>query len=207
MWRKPNTHVLLYACGSFLLFGSWFASNVIGNHWLAELQDRERVQTSVTLTELNRAQWLREYNAQVEANRSRELIGLAAFHLLAETEQALAGVTTLLEDDSHVRQRIVADKNARVARAETLLKKGDMESLVQALNDITDRYDREVVPTTTRAMQRWEDARMAQQASSYAFVGLYIVGAVLIAFGFILKEFRGPSNNALQPTAPKRRRG
>lgn len=207
MWRKPATHVLMYACGSLLLFGSWFASNVVGNHWLGVLQDRERVLTSVTLTELSRANWLREYNAQVEAKGSRKLIGFAAFHLLAETEQVLADIETLLEDDGQVRQRIVADKNVRVEQAELQFNKGDMESVVLTLNEVSDRYDRVVIPRTQLAMSRWEAVRMSQQTSNYAFVGLYIVGALLIAFGFILKELRGPSNNALQPTAPKRRRG
>jgi hypothetical protein len=207
VWRKPATHVLMYACGSLLLFGSWFASNVVGNHWLGVLQDRERVLTSVTLTELSRANWLREYNAQVEAKGSRKLIGFAAFHLLAETEQVLADIETLLEDDGQVRQRIVADKNVRVEQAELQFNKGDMESVVLTLNEVSDRYDRVVIPRTQLAMSRWEAVRMSQQTSNYAFVGLYIVGALLIAFGFILKELRGPSNNALQPTAPKRRRG
>jgi uncharacterized protein YhaN len=207
VWRKPAIHVLFYACGSALVFGSWFASNVVGNHWLGELQDRERVLTSATLTELNRAQWLREYNAQVEAKRSRDLIGLAAYHLLAETEQALTGVETLLEDDSRVRQRIVDDKNVRVARAEAMLKKEDFESVVQALNEATGRYESTIVPTTQNAMSRWETARMSQQAANHAFIALYIAGAMLIACGFVTKELRGPSNNALQPTAPKKRRG
>lgn len=101
----------------------------------------------------------------------------------------------------------MSEKNIRVARAETLLKKGDIESVVQALDHVTDRYERTVEPTTQKAMMRWETARMSQQASNVAFVGLYIAGAVLVALGFVTKEFRGPSNNALQPTAQKKRRG
>lgn len=207
VWRKPSIHVLFYACGSFLVFGSWFASNVVGNYWLGELQDRERVLSSVSLTELNRAQWLREYNVQAEAKQSRDLTGLAAYHLLAETEQALTGVETLLEDDSRGRQSIVDDKNIRLARAEAMLKKGDFESVVKALNEATERYERTVVPTTQKATSRWQTERMSQQAASYAFVALYITGATLIAIGFVLKELRGPSNSALHPTAQKKRRG
>jgi hypothetical protein len=207
MWRKPDTHVALYACGSILLFGSWFASNVVGNYWLGELQDRERVLTSITLTDLDRGQWLREYNSQVDAKRSRDLIGVAAFHLLSKTEQALVGVETLLEDDGRVRQRIVDEKNARVAQAESSLKNGDPESVVEALNAVTERYDREIVPKTEAAMSRWEKARLSQQASGYAFLGLYIAGALLIGLGFVLKELRRPSGIALQPAAHKARRG
>jgi hypothetical protein len=206
-WHRPATHLLLYAFGSVLLFGSWFASNVVGNHWLGELQDRERVLTSITLTELNRAQWLREFNVQIQAKQNRDLIGLAAFHLLAETEQVLADVESLLKDDSQARQQIVAAKIDRVAQAEKTLKKGEMEAVVDTLNKVTSRYEETVVPNTKKAMSRWEAARMSQQKSSYAFIGLYIAGAVLIAFGFVLKEFRSPSSSALQPTAQKKRSG
>jgi hypothetical protein len=88
-----------------------------------------------------------------------------------------------------------------------LLKEGEMEAVVDTLNKVTSRYEETVVPNTKKAMSRWEYARMSQQRSSYAFIGLYIAGAVLIAFGFVLKEFRSPSNNALQPPSQKKRRG
>ena len=59
---------------------------------------------------MSRDEWFREYNTQVTANQSRELTGVAAYHLLAATEQVLAGIETSLEDDSDVRRRRINDK-------------------------------------------------------------------------------------------------
>lgn len=206
-WRLPRGFVLLYAIGSVLLFGSWFASNVMSARWLGEMQDRERVLNSITLSEISRSQWLREYNTQVTVNQSRELTGLAAYHLLAETEQVLAGIETSLEDDSIVRQRIIGDKNSRLARAEAWFREGNYEQVVQELNRVTAKYDHDVVPKTSKAASRWDEARLTTKKWGVAFVVLYVIGAALVACGFVLKECRVPSNEALQPTARKAHRG
>ncbi len=206
-WRLPRDHVLLYALGSLLLFGSWFASNSMSARWLEEMQDRERVLNSITLSSMSRDEWFREYNTQVTANQSRELTGVAAYHLLAATEQVLAGIETSLEDDSDVRRRIIEDKNSRVKMAETWLHQGNYEQVVQELNRVQAKYDRDVVPRTKMAASRWEDARLATEKWGVAFVVLYVIGAILVAFGFVLKECRVSSNEALQPTARKGRSG